>query len=246
MSPEHSNPAARVHFALSSALQGPQNEILRRTWARVFSVEPNDTGEILRLLAELIHQISAAKARILQVESANHQLYVKPLRQIEKAFAHINLDEALREFSKRLGGSTLEGLEYTSEFIRDKFPQGALSLKDREKLLKKVEEIAADVRAADLDVAIKAALLEHIEQLRRALIEFDLRGPEAVVGALDLNLGFVVRESARPTSSEEKRVFKEFVTGLQECYKTVSAALGLGKLSAGAFKEILKLTSGAG
>ena len=239
-----SNPAGRLHAALTKALQGQPKEITRDTWARVFGTDPSDTGAILHGLSILIQQIALAKERVLTVEGVDQNLYLRPLEAVEGAFSEVNLGEQLGNVKARLGTSTMATLEYTSEFLRLQYPSADLPEKTRAALLKKVEAMATDIRSAEIEPRLKQVLVEHVERLRRALIEYEIRGPEGLLDSLDLNLGFVIRTGVETSDPDETGVLRKMGANLIAFYNTVSAALGLAKIAAGPLKDLLKLSSG--
>ena len=105
--------------------------------------------------------------------------------------------------------------------------------------------MAAYVRKAKIDEALKTVLTEHVERLRRAILEYDLCGPEGIIETLDAHLGFVMRTGvSEDLDDETASLYKRFCSSLLEFYTTVSAATGLLKLGTRAAKEILKLTAG--
>jgi len=240
-----SNPATRIHATLSQIRRQKQDAKMRAVWASIFEIEAEDTGEILRLLSEFIRQISAAKDKILRVEGVRHDLYLRPLQRIESAFAQLNLNEQLKGFLTRLGPNTLESLDYTAEFLRERFPAGDLSKKQRDEILKSVEELSACVRDGDINSDLKAHLLEHLERLRRVLLEFELRGPEGLIDVLDMNLGFAVRAHTGQAKPPERKLLKRFGELLSQIYVIVSKATGLLEL-AGDSAEQLRQISGGG
>jgi len=237
-----SNPAGRLLTVLKATLGGDANRKMRDVWAEVFGILPDDTSEILRVASLIIQQISLAQVHVSRVKGANHALFMRPLGELARAFSTINIEEPLSNLKGRLGPNTLSALEYTDEFLRGRSPSGVLTHKTRASLINKVEALARDIRKAELDLEVKRVLVEHIERLRRALLEYELRGPEGVIEALDLNLGFAVRNVAL-VGAEDAGILKKFGAAIVGFHGTVSAALGLAKLTAGAIK-IFKITAG--
>lgn len=241
------NPAGRLHDVLRSALGNQLSDSMQVVWAKVLKVPDSDVGEILNGITVVLQQISLAKVQIRAIDGADHDLYLRPIEKIEKTFAHMNLGEQLKQFSARLDPVTLDSLAYTSEFLRLAYPQNELKPKDLGGLMKGVEALGAEVRKAKIDESLKNVMTEHVERLRRAILEYDLRGPEGIIETLDANLGFVIRTGVSEDLDEEtESLYKRFCGSLLELYATVSAATGLFKLGAGAAKEILKLTARGG
>ena len=109
------NPAGRLH-ALLVALQAPNNEIMQKVWAGVLEADESDIGEILSGLAIVLQQVAVAKERIEAVEDLDHDLYLRPLRQVEKTLDQINLGEQFSAFRNRLGPNSSGSLRSRVSF----------------------------------------------------------------------------------------------------------------------------------
>lgn len=244
-----SNPAGRLHQALSAALKQPNNASMGKVWANVFDVDSKDRGEVLRLALTLANQIDLAKKEVRAVSGAEHDLYLKHLEAVETAFCETSLNENLKRFASRLGnnkGTTLEALAFASDMLRRENSKGELAADERQDLLEMVEEVASAIHQADVDADLKAVLMEHVERLRRAILEYELRGREGIVETLDMNLGFALRAWPEAETEDEAGIIRKFGDWMIRCYVLVDAATGLAEIGAGAFEKMLELPPQAG
>ena len=104
------NPAGRLHDLLRLAKQQGSKLPVRTVWAKVFDIEPADTGILLQMLADLITLVSETKISIERLDDVDHEIYLKPFAKIEKFFSQVNLDAAWEPWLKQLDEPTLYGL----------------------------------------------------------------------------------------------------------------------------------------
>lgn len=226
--PVTSNPASRLHAVLSSIGRRQPTEKMQSVWASVFHVDAKDTGEIFRRLAVLPQQVQAAMRQVEEIPGIAHRLHLGPLQKVEAAVSLGSLTENFETFSKRLGAATVSHLEYTADLLRQHTPVTFITPDDQNSLLDKVQALAKDIRASGIEHDLKLALTEYIERIRRALIEYDLRGPEGVMEALDQNVGFLAR-SVDNASPAEKSAFEKVRAFLGAGYEALVRTAGAVK-----------------
>src|SRR5689334_11826717 len=99
------NPAGRLFDILNLARQQGPRESARKVWATVFDVSPDDTGSILKMLADLIDLAHETKAAIRKLDDIDHKLHLRPFKNIEKLLSHLNMESAWEPLKNQIDDS---------------------------------------------------------------------------------------------------------------------------------------------
>jgi hypothetical protein len=187
------NPAGRLYDILSEALPSRSNKSIRETWANVFGIDPAATGDLLHLMAQLIELLRASRQRIEQVDGVDRDLYFQPIQNLEKAFASLNLDAQWNDFVNKVDNATMVGLAFCSDTLSQRHTEEVIQKEVLDDLLNDVETLVETVVASDLDMALKTVLTENLENIRRAILEYRIRGAEGLLRALEMSVGALLR-----------------------------------------------------
>lgn len=227
------NPAERLldHLTkIRDIARGNQSIPMRQVWGSLFGVDPNDSYELYRIVYSLIVQIKQTKEDVVRVESANHDLYVEPLTELDQLFRTISLDETSGQFMSRINDTTLSALRYPADLLRQHLSRPSLSDETLSELLDDSSTILNRVREANIHPTLKMSLIEHIERFRRAILEYELRGPEGVQETIDLNLGFIIRNVPSAPDSNARSTIREAMAWIVRVSQIVYTASNMARL----------------
>lgn len=191
--PPKTNPAGRLYHLLSDAVTKNNNRTFGEVWADVFGIDPEDRGRLLVMLSHLIRQIEEGKRAVRSnPELLRQELHLKPFEKLTKAFSVMNLDGKWKGWKKsHLPDETVSDLEWCAEGLKQVYPEGEIDRGELTKLREEVEDLISKVREADIAEDLKAVIIDGLEHVRRAIVEYDLRGVDGLVQALKQNIGII-------------------------------------------------------
>ncbi len=187
------NPVGRLYNLLSQARQQSINQTSRNAWAAMFQVPATDTGNILQLTAQMIVLLKEAKEAVGQLKGVNPSLYTKHFARIEQAFATYNLEAGWTSFTNYLDEPTMQALELAADLVSHQHPEPLIDQKQLAELLAEVNNLLENVLNSDVDVNLKNVFTECLEKIRRAVVEYRLRGASGLRDALDNSVIILAR-----------------------------------------------------
>lgn len=225
--PPKTNPAGRLYHLLSEAVRKNNNRTFGKVWAEVFGIDPEDRGRLLVMLSHLIRQIEEGKEAVRSnPESLRQDLHLKPFEKLTKAFSVMNLDAKWRGWKKsHLPDETVSDLEWCAEGLKQVYPEGEIDGDELTKLREDVEELISEVRKADIEEDLKAVIIDGLEHVRRAIVEYDLRGVDGLVQALEQNIGTIhLHQKELGAAGQASDILKEWAGRLASLKLLIDSA----------------------
>jgi hypothetical protein len=189
---ERDNPAGRLWHILNEAKQKGPDKKVRNVWAEIFDLNPEADSQILEKTSLLIGLLIEVKRSIENAKDLNQDLYLERLPRIEEAFLSVRLTDQWKAFDNRLDGTTMLSLKHCSD---------ALSNRSSEAVIEEDElrELRSDVQAlidrilddSELDPELRRILLDHLEIIRRAIINYKVHGSDGLQEAIKTATGAV-------------------------------------------------------
>lgn len=169
------NPAARLYTVLREAKKQPDNKSIKDVWNSVFIVETDGLIPLLRNLVILSNLVDEVEKEILQLE-VNHDVYLKHFPTIREVLSPSNFHESWQVTKRRLAEEVLGSLEFCSERLNALRPEKNLSKEDLEKISKEVKDLFSLVDKAELPEELRCLLLDVVQMLQSALMQYRIRG----------------------------------------------------------------------
>lgn len=237
------NPAGRLFKILTSAKLGKDNLPIKQVWANTFELDLNDTSSLLLSVAELINLIRLTKDAIQKIEGIDHKIYLQPFTKIERALAVTNLEANWKSFKNHLDDATMVALQFCSDTLSRQVGENEISKEDLDKLLKEVDALLAKVVKSKLPEEITAFLIDNLENIRRAILTYRIRGATALKHVLESSIGsiFFHRETVKAEyeSKQGKTVFQGFFGIIGNLNKLVAFALKTKELAGPVVKLLI-------
>lgn len=230
------NPAGRLYDLLEQARQYPSEEKTKTVWAGVFGVPENDTGSLLKNLADLIDLVHKAKSSIVRLTDIDHKLYLKPFENIEALLSHLNFETHWENWRSRLDDFTLYGLQFGADRLARE--SGIAPIKDEqlEALRKELDDLINHVlESPHLPPDLKKLFLRNLEALRQAWSTYRLRGIEGLEQEIERSCGSILLHKEQiksaPANSAERKLWEgllKLVDRLNKLVILARNAKGLG------------------
>lgn len=241
------NPAGRLYHLLSEANQKGAGNQFGDAWAKVFGVDTEDQGRVLTLLAQVILEVDRGKEAVQTNPEINQELYLRPFEELEKAFNLINYGKSWKSWSNRLQDDTLTKLAYCANELSRVQPEGTISDDDLAELRSQLEEVLDFVLEAEIDDALKQVLVDGLETLRRAILEYKIRGAAGLREALERNYGMLMLHGHEiGKDAEAKKTGKKIFGFLQRVHSTLEIIWKVRQLTSPPVEEAITKLLGSG
>lgn len=186
------NPASRLYELLKNARGMGQDKPIREVWATVAGISPSDYPRVLRFVADLIILSQEAKGAIENLENVDHDIYLSPFKNVEQALARINLDDRWESFSRYLDEPTMVSLSFCADTLSRSSSNGLIPNEELDSLLLDIEQVLEQIINLELPDELRMFLVEHLEQMRAAVLSYRIFGNEGLRRALESVLGATI------------------------------------------------------
>ncbi|MEQ6342921.1 MAG: hypothetical protein M3A44_15080 [Gammaproteobacteria bacterium] len=241
-------PAGRLYDIFHEAKLKPEAHSSRKVWAEVFDVPEEDTGTILKMLAELIQLTHATKEKLEKLNDINHELYLRPFSQIERVLSHINLDAGWKHWKDQIDEPTIYGLQFCSDKLNRVTNYTKIPNEEIDSIKQSLSELTDQILNSELDNSLKELLVRNLEGLRQAIISFKIKGIEGIQREVELNLGSIIlhREEIRSKSisGKESALLSKYFKFIEGLNKTISTAKNIKELGGKDFLKLIGIDNG--
>lgn len=202
--PAINNPAGRLHAILTEAMKSQETTYLRNVWGSIFGIEATDTPKLLAVLIQLMATVAETRARITSIKQIDHETYLKAIVHLEKAVSHTNIEGNWGQFRMHITEATMLGLAFCSDTLARVMPEEVIDPAVLDELKADVEAMIDELLKSDIEPTLRAVVLDHLESIRRAIVEYKIRGTRGLRQALDSGIGSLMRHRDELEASESK------------------------------------------
>ena len=236
--PEQTDPFKRLHDNLSVVIDYardngfPTDMPAREAWIQAYSV---DGLGFLQKLHELMFIVDSCEQVIGQEQAINQDLYLKQITEVKRALSLLSMNSgSWRAFLTILNDSLMVSLLLMSESISFYGGEEVIPEEELASLQSDIEDLVNKVVDSDIDADIKSVLLEGLEAVRQAILNYRVSGAEGIRNAVDRNIGSYARhkeEFDRASENEGKEVIYDYKRFINEVNATISTVLKFRQLT---------------
>jgi hypothetical protein len=170
------NPAARVHAILAHASKIRATTILEG-YASTFTLKMEQLGDIYRLLG-LLDAEADEVARLLKElgETTHYELYLESLPMIKGRFLIQNFGAQWEQFRIGIRNEDLVRLRFCSDTLSKRHPEKTITSGELTSILDRVNKLYEEIAKSDTDPDLRNLILDQLENIRRAIHEYRVRG----------------------------------------------------------------------
>jgi hypothetical protein len=222
------NAAGRLNDILVVGRTKAPQLTARQAWAQIFDLNPKNTAALLNAVAEVIHLVRDAKAKVRSVDATNKQLYLKVFGPIEKAFAQANLEMKWSQFLNHLDQGTMARLEMVADILGREIPDPVAEVGDLSDLLDRTNALIDAAIAASIPQQLKTAILESLESIRNSIRSYRMRGFDGLVDTLVRTANSVAANESVFSAYRDDDVVKRFFEVVGILNQIVAGASNVG------------------
>jgi hypothetical protein len=238
--PAINNPAGRLYGILAEARKSQDGAHIRQVWGTIFGVDPSDTPRVLSLVIQLMDLVGDTRECIEAMENIDKETYLKPIQDVEKAFSVANLDAPWSHFKGHISDSTMLGLAFCSDTLSRAAREEVVDQAALDELKADVEAMIDDILKLDIEPTLRAVILDHLESIRRAIVEYRIRGTKGLRQALDSGIGSLLRHRDELKKSDNQTLVSRLTSLFGKIDRYVALATTARKLY-GHVTELLQL-----
>jgi hypothetical protein len=230
------NPAGRLVDILSAARRSKDDERSRSVWGKVFNIDEKNTGELLRALADLIHLVHETRSALEKIPDIDHKLYLRPFTRIDTALSNINLDAGWTHWKSQFDEHLITQLQYASDKLGRISGTSTIKPEKLNEIRNQLDSLTQAILESDLPEELKGLLVRNVEDLRRAVLSYQIRGLEGIEQELARSIGSMLlnkkKLEAAAGQQSQKSLFQKYFKVILMIDKLVAIAKNATQIGA--------------
>ena len=238
---ELTNPALRLYTLLEKVTSwGTQHAVrdwsAQRVWVTAMDIDPEKEGaqeKSADLWAETLILITSCEDLVRRTHTMNQDLHLRQLRRVKTALFGGGVQTWV-EYRKNLTDDFMISLQLVAEnmshhWYEEFIPEDALT-----DIQSEVEDLIRTILGSDLRGELKKALIDGLEEVRRAIVNYRVRGADEIRKAVDSNVvafGRNLEYVSALTDDEDKDVVSAYRKFISKVDGITTAALKLKPLA---------------
>jgi hypothetical protein len=183
------NPAGRL-LDLFVEMQSTQGGVVQECFCTIFKIPKDDYGQLVAMLATCHRTIDDVEAKLKSAKK-DHLIasYQKTATRLKLAVSPANFSMAWKNFTTEyIKDKDLTALEIFSAELSRSCPEKVMGKEELAELLKKLNAVFESVLRSSLEDELKTLILDGLEDLRRAIQEYRIRGMVGIEAAISKNV----------------------------------------------------------
>ena len=243
--PEQTNTIKRLHNILSAVIDHGSANVTPASsasiaWTGAFGMSSQECLD--NLLCGLIADISDYERLVKRDTRINEAVHLKHLTRVKSGLLSVN-SGVWESFRKTFDDGLLDVLQLMSENISAHRVEEIIPDQDLASLQADLTDLIDKVLSSDFDSEIKSVLIDGLESVRQAIIDYRIFGAERIRQALDRNVGLIHRyreEFKTAYESNDRQVVADFLGFLKKADIVVSTASKIKQLAAPIIDRMLE------
>ena len=257
--PEQTNPAKRLHdildrvvsygaeegYMYSSQRQENVPREMREVWMEAMEIDPDEEDAEDRFhnsLSEVLLLINSCEQIVKRTSAMDQDLHLEQLTQAKRVIFRVHAT-IWNEFRDEFNVHFMRSLQWAARDMTYHWDEEIISEESLATLQEGVEDIINRVVDSDLEYELKRVLIDGLEAVRQALLNYQMSGAEGIRQALDRNIGLLhrYREDFKVAyESDDQQVVVDFFGFLKKADIVVSPASKIKQLAAPIIDRMLE------
>lgn len=201
---------------------------VRNVVAKCFVLDPGDDTQLRRALVAFDDVFQSVEARIKKLPKANHDSYLRHFPALRRGMANLRLENSSISAFSFITEAALENLDLAAGRIAEDYKEVEIAQQEIKDLSDAVAELMEWVIATSFDPALKEVAVDLLETLRRAILEYRIRGIEGLHKAVQEALGKLSMFYKHRAGKVEEEPFGKLWDIVAKADEVVSRALTYG------------------
>jgi len=226
MFPLTDNPAKRLLEILNTARGIPENMVISAVFGQIFGFPHTDKVTFYRAIGYLNNLVDQIEFRVRQLPSINHELYLRDIPSLRAVISPNGISDQWGNYCQPLKYGALTSLEFCVDELSKSHDEVVVSDQQLTELKVQIEALHKSVLQADLDMDLKAVIIDMIMTIRLSIDFYRIQGADGIKRAVVYCAGLVQMHENRFKGKEEKPTIKQvsklmsdLVTIIKTAYK---------------------------
>jgi hypothetical protein len=232
---EVSNSAGRLWKILNGLKSRSGGEVYTQL-GQILGIEPGDPVAYMAALSALISALDSVDRQVRAVPDVNHPLHLHALPHLRGVLGSARQNQNFDQFKAQLfSQDSLTCLMFCADLLGKTDPEDEIPPDELKSLLEDISHLYESILTSTLPKPVKALILDQLENIRRAVHEYRVRGVRALKEALATAVGQVhlhAEELKNAKSDTDRSELSEFAKVLNTVDTLVSVATKAQKLLA--------------
>jgi hypothetical protein len=212
------NSAGRL-WNIMTAAQNLNGATTHTQLSKAFGIEGNDGIDLLRALVATVETLDDIDARIKRIKMRDHDLFVHSIPHLKQGFLRAASDQDFNQWKNTyLKPEFLDPLMYCANKLSETYDEQDIKKEELDAFAKRVDDLHTSVKASTLDGRVKDRILESLENIRRAISEYRIRGIAALRRSLSTATGELVLHRAEFEKAKNEPEVKNLMEILSALY----------------------------
>lgn len=233
------NPASRLLAVIRAATAEPASQPVIETWRKVLHVESEDPSGLFLAYGKLLTLAAEAGERVTQLEGIDHELYLHGIKRISATLSGMNFQSSWGQYVPQFDEASLRTLEIAADQIKRVWNEVAIEQSVLDALRAEIEGLIAETLESDLEMDIRRVVIHKLEDLHRAILDYQLDGAQGLRRAMEGAIGAVVTHPELGAKAKRDGVAEKFLQLIVKLDVTSRAALNLIRLAAPIVQQFL-------
>lgn len=191
---KNNNPAARLYNILREAKDNTEihSRALNSSLKWILKVDKDDDSLLMKRLGLFMGLPVEIANELKKYDDISHEVYLEWVPQFLTAFKNLQFNQAFSRVIGVIDEKTIYGVRICADQLSRKAPEIELDPKDIEALLKQTDNLFNDILKADLDHEIKTFMLDKLDNIHNALLDYFLTGSKDLTNSMELVAGALI------------------------------------------------------
>jgi hypothetical protein len=180
---------------------------------------------------------------VRKIDGINQDLLLRHLPKIRQGLSASNLDTGWRHCSKHITEAAVTDLEYCADAISRSYVENEIEEADLAKIKEELDEVFESIRTANLNKDLQAILLDLVEEMRRSIAAYRIRGATLLQKTFTRSLGELLARHQEILAIREEPSFKSFLKVLRIIDTALAKAQQHRPILEAAINQFLPLVS---
>ena len=172
------NPAGRLFGVLDSVrrFHNP-NAPMKTVWGYVLSdADIHTPANTWRQFGSFLELIEEGRMWVEDSDVGDKSIYLRPFEELARLFETMPLEEPCAAWVRKLDDTTMVELQFCSDYFSTFSDEEEIDQQKLQELQSEILELTEAVLDSGLPQDFKTMLFESLEEIRRAILEYRLRG----------------------------------------------------------------------
>jgi hypothetical protein len=240
MTEQIENPASSLLDFIERTRRVAGQETQRKGWSIVLDVKQDDDVKILDGIADTIKLIARTKKAVDSLEDGYEKgLFLNPIDNVLIRVRNVNLNAPWSHVTDSFDDRVIQGLQFCATVLKMNLTQKSLNTNQVEEWMKEIDTLLTDIIESEVPQELKSFFVEHLEKLRRVLLNYWLFGIEGVRTQLEESIGAGLLRLSEIRDCHSSGVIRKIIALVSNVADAITVAQGMKALTVGALNLIL-------